>query len=444
VTVDDPAFGHVTMPGVPITLTASPGKVRRSSPALGERVGSAPYVRGRQERPAADPPARPGPLSGFRILDMGTFVAGPFTGCLLAELGADVIKVEPVTGDRFRQSGFTYNRGMRSLAVDLKASSGVAALHALVAESDAVVMSVRPGTAPSLGLDYATLARVNPRILTLSLSAYGEQGPLAGQPGVDMVLQAMSGMMSGQGGSADPVCNTLASIDCGSAAIGSLAVALLLLHRERHGVGQHAWHSLAGAATFLQFTELIRSPGRAASPVGGQDFKGHHPLDRYYETSDGWVRVQLAAGNELTADQASSLGIDEISMGDSEALYARLAERTSALSTDEAVELFQSCGVSAVKARRVSEAQRDEGLLESEFVHLRPATGGGVMYAPGRYARFSRTQRRGPMIVEGVGESTRAILLDAGLATSEIDRLLAEKVVAQEPPAPQTLGYIYR
>lgn len=437
--VEDAHVGPVSMPGVPVRLSRSPGEVRAAAPALGE---GAPVPAEGAVRPDGPAPVRPGPLSGFRVLDMGTFVAGPFTGSLLAELGADVIKVEPATGDPFRQSGFTYNRGMRSLAVDLKSPEGIAALHAVVAQSDAVVSSNRPGTASALGIDYETLSRVNPRIVLLTLSGYGDEGPLAGQPGVDMVLQGMSGMMTGQGGDDEPVCNTLASIDTASGALGALGVALALLHRERTGEGQHGSYSLAATATALQFCELVRFDGRPAAMRGGRDFKGAHPLDRFYATADGWIRVQAATEVGVRGLVASD-AVDARSAADGD-LAGELARRLGTMAAADAVAWLRGLGVSAVVTRKVSEAQRDEALLGSEFVHVRPAADGRNMFAPGRYASFSRTQRRGPMSVAGVGENTLSVLREAGMEQARIDELLAAKVVVQGEPAPQTLAYIYR
>ena len=136
--VSDPERGTVLMPGLPLTLTGSAGAIKGPAPELDDGRGR---ISPRPRPPRADhtAPITPGPLHGYRVLDLGTFVAGPFTGCLLAELGADVIKVEPIAGDPFRNSGFTYNRGMRSLAIDLKSKEGQATLHRLIARSDAIV-----------------------------------------------------------------------------------------------------------------------------------------------------------------------------------------------------------------------------------------------------------------------------------------------------------------
>ena len=147
------------------------------------------------------------------MLDLGTILAGPFAGSLLAELGADVIKVEPPAGDPFRTVGFIYNRGMRSIAIDLQAQAGQAVFRDLVRSADVVIDNYRPGVLARLGIDYDALRAVNPQIISLSITGFGEGGPLAAQPGFDPILQGMSGMMTAQGGDSEPVFLTVAVND---------------------------------------------------------------------------------------------------------------------------------------------------------------------------------------------------------------------------------------
>src|SRR3712207_5310570 len=136
-------------------------------------------------------------------------LAGPYAGSLLATLGADVVKVEAPAGDAFRETGFVYNLGMRGLAIDLARPAGQRAFHRLVETADVVIDNLRLGVSSRLRVDYPTLAGVNPRIVTLSVAGFGERGPLAPKPAFDPVLQAMSGMMTAQGGDSDPAFYTI-------------------------------------------------------------------------------------------------------------------------------------------------------------------------------------------------------------------------------------------
>src|SRR5207237_6170363 len=135
--------GDTAMPCIPINLPRTPGKVHGPAPEAGAHTGKI-TVRAAPPRPDKTPSLRPGPLSGYRVLDMGTFVAGPYCGSLLAELGADVIKVEPLTGDPFRSTGYTYNRGMRSVAMDLQNDHARKEIYDRVTTPALVTDSLRP------------------------------------------------------------------------------------------------------------------------------------------------------------------------------------------------------------------------------------------------------------------------------------------------------------
>jgi crotonobetainyl-CoA:carnitine CoA-transferase CaiB-like acyl-CoA transferase len=443
VEVDDPERGPVVMPGVPVNLSGTPGWVRGPAPLLGQHDGAV-SARVPKAPPDGMPPVSAGPLAGFRILDMGTFVAGPYAGMLLAELGADVIKVEPAAGDPFRANGFVFNRGMRSLAVDLQSPAGADAFRRLAATSDALVESLRPGVTAKLGIDYQALAAVHPGIITVSLSAYGENGPLSGRPGVDMVLQGMSGMMSAQGGDSEPVANTIAIIDVTTAAMLALAATLALLHRERTGRGQRAWASLAGTASYLQTGELVRYPGRPPAEAGGRDYLGAGPLDRYYRTSDGWVRVQALRPVEVTAEALTTAGISVPAAAYAADPAAALGAALAGLTSQVAAARLNCARVPAVPARRVTSVIRDPQLVLAEFVHVRASPDGSSFVTPGGLAAFSRTPRFGPMRSPGLGEHAMEVLRIAGLADAEIDGLIDSGIATVSGPMPQALPPAYR
>ena len=441
--IDDPERGPVVMPGVPVNLSGSPGRVRGPAPLLGQHDGDvSPRVP--KARPDGMPPVSAGPLAGFRVLDLGTFVAAPYAGALLAELGADVIKVEPPAGDPFRVSGFIFNRGMRSLAVDLRSPAGADAFRRLSAASDVVVEALRPGVTAKLGIDYQALAAAHPGVITVSLSAYGEDGPLSGRPGVDMVVQGMSGMMSAQGGASEPVAYTIPIIDVTTSAMLVLAATLALLHRERTGSGQRAWASLAGTATYLQTGELVRYRGREPAETGGRDYLGAGPLDRYYRTSDGWVRVQALRSTGITAEALTAAGVSVPATAYAADPAAALGAALGGLTSEAAAARLNRARVPAVPARRVASVVRDPQLVLSEFVHVRPAADGSSFVTPGRFAAFSRTPRFGPMRSPGAGEHSREVLRTAGLADAEIDGLIGSGVVRLSGPMPQALPPAYR
>lgn len=427
------------MPGVPVSLTRTPGRVLSPAPQLGQHAPEVPSQwTERAARAVGRPPLRNGPLAGVRVLNLGTFVATPYAGMLLAELGAEVIKVEPLTGDPFRENAYAVNRGMRSLAIDLKHPNGRELMHKLVAASDIVLDGMRPGVMRQLGLDYETLKSINPEIITLSLSANGEGGPRSAEPGVDMVIQAVSGMMKSQGGAAEPVANTIAINDVTAAAMSALASVLALVERSRSGQGQRTWDSLLGTAVYLQLDNLVEYDERPPRISGGRDFLGPTPLNRYYEVADGWIAVDVPSD----VDGESLLkagGLPSVTKGP-----ALLAAALGALSGADAVDRLNSAGIPAAQARQVGDVIRDPQLVTSEFVHARVSEEGATFVVPGRLASFSRTQRFGQLHPPGVGEHTEAILRSAGLDAEEVRSAVEDGVIATGKPMPARLAPAYR
>jgi crotonobetainyl-CoA:carnitine CoA-transferase CaiB-like acyl-CoA transferase len=428
--VDDPERGPVVMPGNPLVLTRSPNVVPGPAPCLGQHDGD-PVGR----RPVTEPlfgtaPAAPsGPLAGWRVLDLGTILAGPFAGCLLAELGADVVKVEPPSGDSFRDLGFTFNRGMRSVAIDLRDPRGHRAFAELVRRADVVIDNYRPGVLSRLGIDHAALERLRPGIVTVSITGFGEGGPLSQQPGFDPILQGLSGMMTAQGGDDEPVFHNIPVNDVAAAALTALATCLALVHASRAGEGERVWTSLAGMAGFMQSGELVRFRGRPAASAGGRDHRGRGVLDRFYPVVGGWVRVE-AAERHLSALAASGLLGAEPPAG-LQAADAALAASLAALSREEAVALLTADRVPAAPARRFEELLDDRDALDAEVLHRHERPDGPPYWTAGRFAFFSRTQRRDALTAPGLGEHSREVLQEAGLTDGDVDGLVAAGVVVE-------------
>ena len=307
------------MPGPLVNLSLTPVSVR------GPAVSSWPEItRLRPLWAAADAPARrqPGgrpspapresgpepPLSGLRVLDLGTIIAGPYVGSLLADLGADVVKVErPPLGDEFRvahggrggSSFEVYNRDQRSAMLDLSPGDDRLLFDRLVGSADVVVDNYRAGVASRLGITHDQLAAVNPEVVTVSISAFGDTGPLGRRPGFDPIIQAMSGIMRAQGGPAQadsPAFLTVPVNDVLAAGLAALGACAALLARGGLGRGQHVEVTLCAASCLLQSEFLVRSDGSGAYPAGGRDFAGPGPLDRLYQARDGWVRLAASPG----------------------------------------------------------------------------------------------------------------------------------------------------
>ncbi len=254
----------------------------------------------------------PGALHGFKVVDLTQNVAGPLCTMILADEGAEVIKVEPLDGgDHTRLSGqrragfaasfLNNNRNKRSICIDLKAAEGVALVKRLCEGADVFMQNFRPGVVERLGLGEAAVRAVSPRIVYVSVSGFGEVGPYAEKPVYDPVIQAYSGLATVQAGSDEARPRMLRTIlpDKLTAITASQAVTAALLARERTGEGQHVRLSMLEAV--LQFLW--------ASDFGDQTFVGDEPArqeaasstDLVYETADGWITVAVQTNAQWVA-----------------------------------------------------------------------------------------------------------------------------------------------
>jgi formyl-CoA transferase len=232
-----------------------------------------------------------GPLDGVKVLDLCSYLAGPYGCTLLADLGADVIKIEAPQGDMLRQfpsslageSRFFLgtNRGKRALALDLKQPEGLAILHHMVASADVLVENFRPSVPARLGIDYPQLRQINSRLIYAGLTGYGDKGALSERGGFDQVLQCLSGMAVFQGGGADSPQLVLGSVlDYFTSALLAYGVAAALFQRERSGTGQYLSLSLLRSALTIQAGRFVwaDSEGReVARDSGAGGLTGIHP-----------------------------------------------------------------------------------------------------------------------------------------------------------------------
>ncbi|CAA0097847.1 Acetyl-CoA:oxalate CoA-transferase [Starkeya nomas] len=264
----------------------------------------------------------PPPLAGLRVLDFSRMLAGPFCTALLADAGADVIKIESPEGDDARhfaprvggESAYflLINRGKRSLVLDLKSEEGRCTVHALAREADVVVENFRPGVARRLGIDYETLAAINPKLVYASISGFGQEGPLSHRPAYDIIAQAMSGIMSvnGPAGSApNRVGESIGDLIAGLQ--GTWAILAALHGRNRDGRGQHLDIAMVDSIVAIMITALSQYlftgevPGRIgnAHPISA-------PLDSF-AAADGHLIIAVA-NDALFSRLAAAIGRPEL------------------------------------------------------------------------------------------------------------------------------------
>jgi crotonobetainyl-CoA:carnitine CoA-transferase CaiB-like acyl-CoA transferase len=265
----------------------------------------------------------------------------------------------------------------------------------------------------------------------MSVNGFGEQGPFAPKPGFDPVLQAMSGMMTAQGGDSDPVLFTIPVNDIAAATLSVLGVCLGVFHRLRTGVGQRVWTSLAGCAAMLQSGELVRFANRPPAIRGGRDFAGPAALERFYQVADGWLRLQ--APDTRSLQTAGVLHERALPESDTELCHI-LAESLATRSLTEVLDALGAAGVPAAPVRTPLQLATDPAVQELGLFATHHLQDGTSYFAGARHARFSRTEEQAVFEAPGLGEHSREVLAEAGLSSIEIDELIAAGLVKQGPP----------
>lgn len=237
-------------------------------------------------------------LDGLLIIDLSTGIAGPYAAMLLAEMGADCIKVEPKNGDGARGlPGFTvWNRSKRGITADPETQGGREVIGRLVERADIVVESYSPGRARQLRLDYETLTQTNPGLVYCAIPPFGEKGPLAEKPADEYVVAAFAGIMAGQGSLGwPPVYVTLPLASYGAAFMSAYGVAAALYVRETSGAGQKVEASLLAGSLGMESASFIRSEIVQPFTIGQPIQQGGMPAYRLYQCQDDWL--MLACGN---------------------------------------------------------------------------------------------------------------------------------------------------
>jgi crotonobetainyl-CoA:carnitine CoA-transferase CaiB-like acyl-CoA transferase len=446
VELKDPLVGPAVTVGSPVSFSGFPQPAYRPRAFAPDTQWSGDPASGEQsagpQPPAADAPARlpgRGTLHGIRVLDLGTVLAGPYAGQLLASLGADVIKIETTKGDEFRVRGYVINRGQRDLAVDLRDPAGYAAFSQLVKVSEVVLDNFRPGVVDRLRIGLESLRAVNPDIVTTSITGYGGIGPMGAFPGYDPVIQALSGIMGAMGGDAEPVFSTVAVNDVTVACLAALGTCAALYQRFTGRGGQATASSLAAASAFMQSGELVRYAGRPAAETGGRDYPGPSALSRYYRCADGWVRIHLpSAGIAGAAGLVGSGDLPDAALA--EALATVLAD----LPSGKIADLLTPLGGIVARGRDNKELLFDPVTLEDGHIGVVTWPDGNQSYLPRQYAWFSRHDENPMMTTPGMGEHSREVLLEAGLDERAVDELISAGVVVQGVPQHSIAGIGYR
>jgi len=400
-----------------------------------------------------------GPLAGVKVIELAHVMAGPTCGLMLADMGADVIKVEKLPdGDDTRRSipptidgesaaYLMMNRNKRGIAVDFKQPRGQEIGRKLLATADVVIENFRKGTMERLGLGYAALREINPPLIYCEVSGFGRTGPYAERGGFDLIAQGMSGLMSitGEGPGRAPVKCGAPVTDITAGILGAMGVLAAYTHRLKTGQGQRVDASLfeAGIVHTYWQSAIALATGIAPGPLGSA-----HPLSAPYqafETADGWITIGAAnQANWLKltdALEASELKTDvrfatnAARMAHLPALVAALTDLFKHRTSKDWLDRLETAGVPAGPVLDVKQMHADPQVRARGMVVEVPHSRLGKVETIGAAVKFSATPSgvvRGAPIL---GEHTREVLREYGYSDADIDELAASAVVlAPAPP----------
>jgi crotonobetainyl-CoA:carnitine CoA-transferase CaiB-like acyl-CoA transferase len=419
------------------------------SPSDEELEPSVPPTGRRRKRPRSQrwrsrDASESGPLSGTTIVEIGNVIAGPMAGRFLADLGATVVKLEPLTGDIFRQQAVPefhpLNAGKLGIAIDLKTGPGRDAAVRLVDRADVLLSNLRPDALSRLGLGEPALRKGNRNLVFCQVSAFGSSGPYAARPGGDPLAGAYTGMQSAQGRRGKPVYIRGAPIDYTAALLATAGILLALVARQRSGRGQRVDTSLLDAGALLNAPALVRRHDRLArSPMARTQYR-RDALTGLYELPGGWVAIAVASDAEWTA-LAIGLGEPRLDRDQRFTTRSNRARHDGELSQEIAARLRSAdvaiwerrlarLGVPATRVLRTDEL----GLMQRTIAANGLATVvhdphlGPLRIADG-WLQFSRliTGCRAP--APALGADTPRVLDWLGYGSHAIERLIADSVV---------------
>ena len=399
--------------------------------------------------PAGDPVAAP--LQGVRILDFSSYFATGFGARLLSDLGAEVIKIEPLIGDQMRPLGDLFegaNRGKRTIALDLRSAEGQEIAHRLVADADVVMQNYRPGKAEKIGLGYAQLKAINPDLIYAYLPGFGSAGPKSTLKSFAPLVSGLVGLnFEGAGAGNPPIRRVIGNEDLYNGFLGAVTVLLALHHRANTGAGQYVESPQLHSSLFV-ISEHCATVDGAAVPAHQLDAEqmGLSPLYRLYRTADGWIAIAVfgdAAFGRLTsalnlgepaADPRFTTTADRAAHAN--ALAQRLTDRFAELTSAEAFAVLDGNKVAAeipLDYPIMPELLWEEWALESQRVveHHHPEYGwsrevGMVIHLSDTPGRFKGGSPR-------LGEHSAEILGEIGYTADEITALMA--TVCKPPTA---------
>jgi crotonobetainyl-CoA:carnitine CoA-transferase CaiB-like acyl-CoA transferase len=384
------------------------------------------------------PDAAP-PLDGIRVVDLTSYIAGSYAAMLLADMGAAVVKVESLQGDSFRElPGFYgWNRGKRSIALDLKAPEGRAIVERLAAGADVVMENMRPGVLERLGLGEARLRERNPRLIYCAVTAFGSTGPYAGRPGFDPVFQALSGLMDLQGFTGPPQYIRIPVTDYYAAALAAHAILGALFVRERTGRGQRVETSLLHAVLALQSGTVVQYADKP-------NLRFDNPTYRLYQAADGeWLF--LACGNQaFWGKLCAALGCPELAddprfaswllrVQNRDALLPLFSDTFASKPRAHWLDVLAAHDIPAAPVQPLTSFLDDPAVRHHDLIHEYDHPEVGRLRLMGQPLVFSANPTRDPGPPPTLGQHGDAVLGELGYDSAAIADLRRRGVVGGAP-----------
>ena len=450
-TLIDPEVGPLAQMGVPVQLSRTPGRIQgpRTLPDMApsdvpeDAASPAPVSATPLDETAFDLP-----LQGIRVLEITNLIAGPIAGRLLADLGADVIKVEPHAGDISRPLGRTYffnvNVNKRSLCLNTREPDGKTVAQRVAATADVLLANLRPGATARMGLGPDNLRELNPRLIETHVTGFGATGPYAHRPGIDPLSQALMGLSRAQGGLENPPVfpAQLAPTDYTAGAMGAYGTILALFVRQRTGQAQRVDTNLLNGGIMLTSEWFTRYAGKPVRPLADKGQYGLTAFHRLYELKDGWLYVAAdtpAAQRTLCEALAIPEQLDGSSgAGEGHPSLAPpadiLAQRFAELPMTEAVKCLRVANVPcALVVGGDSEIFLDDPHATANRMILaynHPVV--GHMMVAGHYVQFGNTPVAAGKPTPLLGQHTQDMLREVGYTEDAIADLYGKAVVKTE------------
>jgi len=393
-----------------------------------------------------------GPLSGMRVIELAHIMAGPVCGLMLADMGADVIKVEKPTGDDSRRfvppaiggeaaAYMMMNRNKRGISLNLKDQGAVEVLRKLLADADVVVENYRLGTMEKLGLSYEDLAAANPRLIYCEISGFGRTGPYAERGGFDLIAQGMSGLMSitGEGPGRPPVKVAAPISDINAGILGAMGVSAAYANMLQTGKGQKVDTSLFEAAIVQTYWQsaIAFATGVKPEPLGSA-----HPLNAPYQafrTSDGWINIGAANQSNWLRflEVISAPELDEDPQFNSNA--ARIQNLPALIeilngylvrdTTENWLARMEKAQLPAGRVNDILQMHKDPQANARDMIVEVDHPSVGTVKTIGHPVKFSRTPAKVDHAAPVLGQHSREVLAEIGYETEKIDALIRSKAV---------------